>query len=43
MSESSDRQISNMNGAAALPRSNGELVFENGVHTGRTPGRVLSS
>jgi nitrile hydratase accessory protein len=28
MSESSDRQISNMTGAAAVPRSNGELVFE---------------
>jgi nitrile hydratase accessory protein len=28
MSEPADRQISNMEGAAALPRSNGELVFE---------------
>ncbi len=28
MSEPADRQISNMEGAVALPRSNGELVFE---------------
>ena len=28
MSEPADRRISNMEGAATLPRSNGELVFE---------------